>query len=350
MQLRIYDAELNFLGITENQTSVIWTRKYFEPGEFSITLPIDDNNVNLYKLGNIVSMRGAVEAGVVEDLQLRETAKSKEMTVKGRFLSSYMDRRLIRPTYNFDGKIEVAMRTILSNAEPLPLVYLGTLQNFDEEVTFQATYKNLLTYETKLAKRGAMGFRFRPDFEEKKIYFEVYKGLDRTRSQTNRAFVEFSDKFDNLEDAELRINDQKYKNVGYVGGQGEGEDRIYETVGDDTLTGLERREVFFNASDISKDEEMTESEYRAKLQERGFEKLNDHLLSSYIDCTVLPNGNYRYKIDYDLGDIVTVKKTGWGYVTEQRITEISEVYEHEIAVIVPTLGDALPDKINMEDD
>ena len=48
MQLRIYDDELNFLGITENQTSVIWTRKYYESGTFSVVLPITDDNIRLY--------------------------------------------------------------------------------------------------------------------------------------------------------------------------------------------------------------------------------------------------------------------------------------------------------------
>lgn len=349
MQLRIYDAELKFLGITENQTSVIWTRKYFEPGEFQVELPITDDNLSLFQLGNIVSKRDSIEAGVIEDLRLHESISAKVIIASGRFLSSYMDRRLIRPKYNFSGRIEVAMRTILDNAADIPLVELGELQGFTEEITFQATYKNLLSYQTKLAKAGGMGYRFRPDFTTKKIYFEVYKGLDRTREQSDRAFVEFSDRFDNMNDIDARFNDKLYKNVGYVGGQGEGDDRIYVTVGDDASTGLERREVFISATDITRDEGMSEVTYRQKLAERGNEKLKECVFSNAVECVTIPMGNFEYKRDYDLGDIVTVRKTNWNYENQQRITEISEVYEHGIAQIVPVLGTAIPEKIEWED-
>ena len=223
MELRIYDADLNFLGITENQTSFIWTRRYFESGEFQAHLPLTSQNTELFKMGRLVSFKGANEAGVIENLELRDNATEQSITASGRFLTSYMDRRLIRPRINFSGLTEVAMRKILTDAVPIPRVQLGALQGFTDTIRFQATYRNLLEYEGKLALSAGIGFRFRPDFESGVIYFELYKGLDRTRSQSDRAFVEFSDKFDNLNEVFRRTNDQLLKNVGYVGGEGEGE-------------------------------------------------------------------------------------------------------------------------------
>lgn len=394
MQLRIYDAELNFLGITENQTSVIWTRKYYESGNFSVVLPITDDNIRLYKIGNIIAKRDSIEAGVIEDLQIHESFDEHSITASGRFLSSYMDRRLIRPRFTFSGFVEVAMRTILTNAVAIPLVELGELQGFTTKVGFQATYKNLLAYETKLAKSAGLGFRFRPDFENKKIIFEVYQGLDKSRNQSDRAFVEFSDKFDNLESAEARMNDQLYKNVGYVGGQGEGYDRVFVQVGDDSLIGLERRELFIDAKDIQEEDvgdkpeaddymenhtatdgdgntiEYTvfnkaqyqtdlaawtsakaraRAEYIEELKTRGYQKLDECVFSNSVDCDIISVGNFEYKKDYDLGDVVTVRKNNWNYENVARITEISEVYEHEIMTVVPTLGDTLPEYIDWED-
>ena len=418
MQLRIYNSDLELQGITENQTSVIWSRKYYECGNFSVVLPITDDNIRLYKIGNIVSKRDSIEAGVIEDLQIHESYDEHSITASGRFLSSYMDRRLIRPIFKFDGLVEVAMRTILTNAEEIPLVELGELQGFTDEVTFQATYKDLLAYETKLAKAAGLGFRFRPDFEEKKIYFEVYQGLDKSRNQTDRAFVEFSDKFDNLEEADARLNNQLYKNVAYVGGQGRGDERVYVTVGDDTLEGLVRRELFVDARDIQEEDvgeepvmgeipaEPKESdymeqrsakdkdgntftytyfdvsayntaylswftektriineyntahafwesevararqEYLVELETRGEQKLEECVFSNAIECGIIPLGNFEYKRDYDLGDIVTVRKYNWEYENVARITEITEVYEHEIMTVVPTLGDALPEVVD----
>lgn len=349
MEVRVYDATLNFKGISENQTSFIWTRRYFESGEFRIYLPLTDDNLKLYKLGNLVTYRGANEAGVIEDLTLRNTSTERVIIAEGRFLTSYMDRRLVRPTLNFSGKVEVAMRKMLNDAVPIPLVELGELNGFEETIEFQATYRNLLTMEEKLSKGANIGFRFRPDFTEKKIYFETYKGLDKSRSQRDRAFVEFSDMFDNLNSVENRQNDQLLKNVVYVGGEGEGSARTYIIVGDDSLTGLERREVFIDAKDISSDD-ITQAEYLAALRTRGLEKMEEHVFSNSYECATIPSGNFKYKKDYDLGDIVTIKKSDWGLNTTQRITEIQEVYEHGSATIVPTFGSPLPTKINMEDE
>lgn len=349
MEIRVYDANLNFKGISENQTSFVWTRKFFEPGEFRIYLPLTDDNLRIYQLGNLVTYRGANEAGVIEDLILRNTSTERVIIAEGRFLSSYMDRRLVRPTLNFSGKVEVAMRKMLTDAVPIPLVVLGELNGFDETIEFQATYKNLLTMEEKLSRGYNIGFRFRPDFTEKAIYFETYKGLDKSRGQTDRAFVEFSDMFDNLNSVENRQNNQLLKTVGYVGGEGEGSERTYIIVGDDTLTGLERRELFIDAKDIAS-EDLTQEEYLAALNTRGLEKMNEHVFSNSYETSTIPSGNFEYKKDYDLGDIVTIKNSKWGLNTTQRITEIEEVYEHGNATIVPTFGSPLPTKISMEED
>jgi len=349
MEIRVYDPNLDFKGISENQTSFVWTRRYFESGEFRIYLPLTEDNLALYKIGNLVTYRGANEAGVIEDLTLRNTSTERVIIAQGRFLTSYMDRRLVRPTLNFSGKVEVAMRKMLSDAVAIPLVQLGTLNGFTETIEFQATYKNLLTMEEKLSKGSNIGFRFRPDFTEKVIYFETYKGLNKSRGQTERAFVEFSDMFDNLNSVENRQNDQLLKTVGYVGGEGEGSQRQYVTVGDDSLTGLARREIFIDAKDISSDD-LTPAQYRAALTTRGNEKLNEQIFSNSYECTTIPSGNFEYKRDYDLGDIVTIKKADWGLNTNLRITEIQEVYEHGSATIVPTFGSPLPTKINMEDE
>lgn len=46
---------------------------------------------------------------------------------------------------------------------------------------------------------------------------------------------------------------------------------------------------------------------------------------------------------------MTVKKKKWGIVLNQRITELQEVYEYGGMYVVPTMGDALPEKIDWSD-
>lgn len=346
MEARIYDRNLNFKGVIENHTSLIWARKYYEPGNFEIHAPITDRNLALLAKGNIISKRDSKEAGVIEDIENEESDIKNEITAKGRFLSCYMDRRLIKSTVNFSGKVEVAMRQLLTGATAIPLVELGALNGFTETVEFQATMKNLMSYETKLAKSAAIGYRFRPDFRAKKIYFETYKGTDRTTAQGINARVIFSESYNNLNNVIYRYNDQQYRTKAIVGGEGEGAARVYVEVGGGE--GLDLREVFVDAKDIQS-EGMTTAAYRAALTQRGLEALATNIISESVECETEADINFKYKTHYDLGDIVTVKKKKWGITLNQRITELQEVYEYGGMYVVPTMGDALPEKIDWSD-
>lgn len=346
MEVRIYTADMQFRGLIENQTSVLWNRKYFEPGDFELYCPVTPNNHSLLKRGRLVWIRGAAEAGVIESLMMEQNDVKNQITAKGRFLSSYMSRRLIRPTYNIqNGLVETAMRTILSNAVPIPLVQLGPIKGFPERVSFQATYKNLQDYETKLAKYANIGYRFRPDFTNKTITFELYKGNDRTFNQTVRPRVVFSEGYNNILSARYTVNDQLLKTVCYVGGQGEGSARIYAIAGDDSLTGLARREVYINASDISR-EDLTDAEYMAALVQRGNNELKDDALAESVECVTDANSNFKYKRDYDLGDIVAVRKENWDIAIDLRITELTEIYEYGAMKVSPVFGTPLPSSID----
>ena len=347
MELRVYSPEMAFLSVIDDASSVIWTRRYDEPGEVQAVLPATDQNLSITTRGRLLHIRDATEAAVIEDREIVEGYSERKITVKGRFLSSYMDRRLIRPTYSFSGKVEVAMRTLISNAAAIPLVELGALQGFNDTVAFQATYKDLLKYETKLARCASLGYRFRPDFTSRKIYFEIYAGEDHSLSQQDRPRVIFSDAFCNLNNVTFRENDQKLKTVFYIGGQGEGSGRVVVSYGD--ASGLERREVFVDARDITKEDGMTDAEYEELLIQRGIEKTEDCIVSSSFECETLADMNFVYKRDYDLGDIVTVRKEAWGLAADLRITEIQEVYEQGAVRIVPTLGTPLRQTIDWSD-
>lgn len=348
MEIRIYNPNMDFKGLIENQSSLIWTRRYNESGEFELHAPVTSDNINLLKLGNLIWKRGAVDAGVIESIYIEETVLKNEITAKGRFLTSYMDRRLIRPTFNFSGKVEIAMRTILTNAVAIPRVQLGELQGFDEEIEFQATYKNLLTYESKLAKSANLGFRFKPNFDDKIIVFEIYKGLDRSIHQNDRNRVIFSESYNNLSEADYEENEQIYSNVCYVGGQGEGSQRTYVVVGDTTATGLELREMYKNGADISS-ENLTTAQYLDKLRQRGYDALEENAFYNYFECKTVPEGNFNYGTNYDLGDIITVEKVNWGITQDLRLSAIQEIYEYGNQVIEPVFGNPLPETVDWED-
>lgn len=346
MELIIYDRELNRKGIIENQTSIIWTRKYYEPGNFEIHAPITKENLSLLSKGNLISKKDGIEAGVIESVENSENSQLNEITVKGRFLSSYLDRRLIKQTFTFNGFVEVAMRNLINYVDSIPLLELGTLNNFNETVTFQATMKNLLSIITKLSKTSLIGYRIVPDYVNKQLKFETYKGVDRTSSQNISNRVIFTESYNNLNQATYRWNDQLLKTLVIVGGEGEGANRKYINVGGGS--GLDLRELFVDARDISSDN-MTTQEYDNALRQRGLEALSTNIIAESFEYETNAAINFIYGIHYDLGDIVTVNKKDWGIKINQRITEVQEIYESGGVIVAPTLGDPLPDKIDWSD-
>ena len=346
MEVRIYGRNLFRIGQIENQTSLIWTRKFYEPGAFELHAPITDENLYMLQEGNIIGKKGSDEAGVIEDIEKEESDIKNEITVKGRFLSSYMDRRLIKKTVNFSGYIEVAMRQLYSGCIPIPLVELGSLNGFKERAEFQVTMKNLLAYENKLSRAGAIGFRYRPDFVNHKIIFETYQGKNRTLNQHENNRVIFSEDYNNLNNAIYKYNSQNLKTFAIVGGQGEGDARTYYELGGGE--GYDLREVFVDAKDLNP-EGMTAAQYKAALLQRAQETLNESIVSESLECETEAAINFTYKEDYDLGDIVTVRKKKWNLYMNQRITELSEVYEYGGMTVVPTFGDPLPEKIKWDE-
>lgn len=343
MEIKIYDQNLYRKGSIENHISLIWTRKYYEPGDFEIHAPLTDKNIQLLKEGYLVSKKDTVEAGVIEDVTIDEAASSRKIIAKGRFLSSYFDRRLIR-TFTFNGNAEEAMRKLYSSVSSIPLVELGEQGDFDETITFQATMKNLLTIETKIAKATGLGFRLRPDFKQKKIILEIYSGKDKSLSQLANSRVVFAETYGNLSKTTYHINTQLLKSKAIVGGEGEGEERAYITVGGGE--GLELREIFVDAKDVRSDDFETTSEYHDALAQRGYDALAENAITESFDGTVDLTGNFKYKKDYDLGDIVTIWKKSWGIRTDKRITEIQEVYENGGMTVVPTFGNALKETVD----
>lgn len=346
MIIRIYDRGMNFIGQIENIFSLQWRRKYTSCGEFEAHFPLTAYNVQLLKLENLFYPKGKKECGIIESISISYD-KSKEIVIKGRFASSYFYRRIIKGTYNFNGRVETSMRELVIKAD-IPGVVLGSDNGYTEKVSYQATYKNILTYIEKLSQSSDIGFRLRPDFDEKKWIFETFKGVDRSDGQYDIPRVIFSQKNGDIEKATYSANSKTYANVCYIGGQGEGSARQIEITGSTSFSGLDRREIFINGSDISK-ENISDLEYKNALIERGNTALNSNMLAESLEKEDKIRGNYNYPSDYDLGDIVTNRFEYWGMSSNDRVTEINEVYEHGVMKAVPTFGTPLPSTIDWSD-
>ncbi|MEG2617753.1 MAG: siphovirus ReqiPepy6 Gp37-like family protein [Oscillospiraceae bacterium] len=329
-------------------SSLRWRRKYFEAGEVEVHLLPTARNVADMQAGRILLRQDAIEGCIIHDVSLTEV----ELAIEGRMLSHILKDRVIYPTFSFSGKAEVAMRKLVEayaiTNNPIPMLRLGQLNGFAETVEqLQVTGKDLLTTLTAIAKASLIGFRIRPDVENNALWFEAYKGTDRTDPETVEQPVEFSPENKNMENASIEEHDGDYYNFAYVAGEGEGEARTIVPV--DQTGGEYRREMWVDARDLQKGG-LTAAQYSAILKQRGAEKLAVCKMLRSFSADAIDRAGSAYKKDWDLGDTVAASREDWGAYRTDMVTEAEEVFEGvaEAPTVTPTLGSGLPETIDLE--
>ena len=342
MDLYILSPDINQLGIIDGYSSLRWRRRFFEPGEFELHCKASAENLALLRPDNIIHRLDRKEAAIIEGVSV----EGEEITATGRMGSSMLDRRIITPTINFSGKVEDAMRKIVTENRPPSNLALGSAAGLTPTATFQATGKGVLAVCTALARSAPLGFRCRLDVPDKQWVFEVYDGTDRSVTQHDRPYVLFSDEFRNIVNPKYELNTTGYANYAYVAGAGEGSARTIVTV--DQTGGAARREIWVDARDLQQAEGQSLDDYKAQLTQRGVEKLAEVARVENFSADAVDTANFAYLTDWDLGDIVSFEK--WGIRLDQRITEIEEVDEGGVMTITPVCGNPLPETLDLGSD
>ncbi len=346
--LYIFDENIDFKGIVEGYFSFRWIRRYSKCGEFEIYIGATEKHIDLLKKGNVIYKKDDTEAGYINYIHLKQGVEDKEsLIVKGRFLSGYLSQRIIWGTYVFKSTAELVIHKLIQDNCICPEnehrkinnLELGELKNYLDPVEYQVSYKNLLDEIEKLVSTNELGFRSNLDISNKKIIFEIYKGLNRTTGQTINPPAIFSKKFENILEQEYIDSSNNLKNVALIAGEGEGEERQRVVIGQSE--GLERHELYVDARDLQKGE-TSEDDYIKILENRGFIKLAQNTDIKSFDSKINLNSNLKYKIDFDLGDIVTCTSKKWGITINARVTEIEEVYGGNGRKINVKFGNDLP--------
>ena len=146
MEIIIYDRNLYRLGTIENHTSLQWHRKYYECGTFELHAPATEDNIRLLQPGNVIRPKGKDEAAVIRgDQTEEESTLVNEVVRNGYFLPIYFNDRLTGPMFTFNGTCEDAMRYMINRMAAVPLLEVAPGIGDATKITFQATYKNVLT-------------------------------------------------------------------------------------------------------------------------------------------------------------------------------------------------------------
>lgn len=360
--VEIRDANRVVIGIIDTANSIIWHQVYYGVGDFEIYAQATKQNIAILKVGNYVTRQNNDEVGIIEKINFDYSAQDGYMiTASGRFAKSLLDRRLIyklsgtvnTPTI-LRGNVEIAIRrTVLDNAinctfdsrRNIPILGLAALKGYTPVIVNengqpaekQVSYQNLMEYTDSVLKEYGMSAKVIYNDSNKKLLYAVNQGIDRSTDNTaGNEPVVFSIEYDNLNSSSYSYDERSLKNAALIGGEGQGLERFY-TLLTDSKTGLQLREMFVNASSInrtykeseeSEEQQYTNAEYRAMLNQEGQRKLKSQIIQETFDGDVnVSFGNKHYGEDYFIGDIVTVQDNFINVYINTRITEVTEVQD-----------------------
>lgn len=347
--LYVYTKDIELIGIIDFFSSIRWRRKYYSPGEFELHLPLNNQVKKYLKKDNLIIRDDAVEVGIVENFEISDKGKKGvEVVISGRFLSSILERRIVKNRINFSGKVLAAERTILSQMTPFSKLVIKDTTLESDDIIFQCTYKNVGTYLNKLAKLSTIAHRITVDIKNKKYVYENFQGLDRSSAQNENTRYVFCEDKSNIESANYTYSSKTESNYAIVGGSGTGDNRIISIVKTGNYIDLDLREIFVDASSESKDENISLEEYNEVLKTKGEEKLIDP--TETIEVTVYTDDYKKPNSGWDLGDIVNVIKESWNVSMIQRIIEVEEVIEKNNKKVYATFGTPLAEAFQNDDE
>lgn len=273
MELLVLDTNLVAVDVMDRYDSLIWTDRYDQYGDFELQIPMSSGLLYVLQQNFYIYSVQSNHIMIIEKLEIdSDIEDGNKLLVSGRSLESILDRRIIWGQKTYSGNLQDAIESMINDAFINPPASLADrkISNFifkksaDERITkltIDAQYSgdNLYDVIYNLCNDNGIGYRITLN-DEDKFVFELYIGEDRSYDQDVLPYVIFSKKFDNMEDSNFLQDNTDYKNAVLVGGEGEGSLRKYKTVietSSSDKTGLNRRETFVSATDVSSSKEDT---------------------------------------------------------------------------------------------
>lgn len=346
MDLWILDGDtFEPVGIVDTASSIIWTNRFRECGDFEIYINATPESVELLQKDRLVARQDDEMLCIIEAVKLDTDEENGDyLTVTGRCTRSILSRRIVWDQTVLSGTVENGMRRLVSDAFISPAITarkyeklaLAPSHGYTDQVTAQYTGDEILDAITELAAANNYGFKM--PLRGGVLELDFYKGVDRSAGQSENPRVIFSEEFDSLAASSYSSDKTKYKSVALVAGEGEGAERKRTTVSRSVdQEGLHRREMFIDARDVSSNEgEITEAEYTAQLAERGRTNMSEAAVVESMTGSILPR-QYTYGVDYFLGDIVTVRNK-YGIMVNAQVLEVMEKWDEAGYECTPTFG------------
>ena len=339
MEITILDNQLQKVAIVDDYVSLIWSKRYYDIGALDLEIEASTKNLSIFRKGYYITRKDDDAIYVIKALEIDTKENNDNSLIVGAYdCKEILQRRIIWKTVVFSGTVENYIRKLITDNVINPSATNRKINNFQlkaakgytERIDQQVTYNNLADKITEICT--TFGYGWKVTLENGVFYFDLYKGVDHSTDQQENIKLIFSPDNENIISTKYKTDDSNFKNVALVGGEGEGTDRKLRTIG--SAAGINRYETFIDASGLSTNtEEGDLVDYYNALIAEGKEKLSEQAVVTSFEGEVDTN-SYKYKTDYNLGDIVTVKNE-YGIMAHARITEVIETWDDEGYTVEP---------------
>lgn len=337
--------------------SITWVEKFQEPGEIKIVSSLEDGFKTLLPVGCFVSHPNTDEVMMIEDhVTTKDVDGEAVVSTTGRSLEApVLENRIVGAEGTFPkvgDDTDFLMEDHSTQTQAVGLIRAHTeadlLVDNNDEIPYLTTTTDITTVLTSEPRKIASGTvherlmelldvdtlgikTIRPSYTGTNVVFKIHRGIDRSAS------VVLSMDSGDVEQYEALESIKKLKNSALVVGT-----HVQVVVHQGATSGYSRRWMTVDAKDVDEKykEPLTGTEIATiagRLATRGRQALAKQKKISLSSADVSQNGlSIRYRIDYNLGDIVTVRADGVPG-TKMRVTEHAEIMDDSGFASYPTL-------------
>jgi hypothetical protein len=335
MDIYVLSQTFEVIHVIDECKSLIWVERYCAYGDFEIYTQLEFETYKYLVMGNYLQIKESSATMIIEHRQIKyEVDEGFMMIIKGRSLESLLTRRIVWGQERLLGDFQDSIEHLLCVSIIEPTDPKRVISNFIFEASTD-TYITALTIDTQLlgenlydtirdlCANNDLGFKviLTDDF---KFKFSLYYGKDHGYDQFVNPYVIFSPEYENLLTADHTSDTQDMKTATLVLGAGDGAERAgVEVTIPNRDSGLDRRETYTDASDVSEEVDgivLSPEDYAAELDYRGWLDLLNYLPINAFEGQVDPTGNFIFGEHFNLGDVVELEN-GYGDNGKARVVE-----------------------------
>ena len=355
MNIYVLDSALQRVGVVDYYRSIIWTRRFYEPGDFELCVDASAENIALLRKGRFLYRDADYDSNtesytsvmIIEYVQIATSYEDGDtLLVQGRDLKSILHKRVVWSQTVLSSTLENNIRTIINQNFISPTVAERQISNFSlgaviggtSSAQIQLTGDNVGEWLSEILKSYELGYDVQ--LTNGFFVFTLCRGTDRSCDQSVNPRVVFSHGYENLMSSDYVSDSKEARNVALVAGEGEGIDRKTAVAGDASASGMNRAEIFVDARDLSSETEdgtLPDADYTAQLITRGLEGLSEYPVLEAFEGQIDAETNFIYGIDYQLGDKVEIINE-YGVQKSGRIIEVIDSEDETGRTVIPTFS------------